>query len=191
MAVHPLELLFDLCFVVAVARPPPNCITSSPRDVGSGCLAYEMVFSPIWWAWMKFSCSPRYDTDDVLYRLLTLVQIAGVLILAAGYPRRSRLRLYRVVIAMLLIARQMIVQWLRAGVSLPMAGRALDTQWDCDLPAAWIGRLPCPLRGPHFVRHSGCWPSSRPSGPNTTAGPHHGIRRHQRAVRALYADRAR
>ena len=28
-----------------------------------------------------------YDNDDVVYRLLTLVQITGVLILAAGVPR--------------------------------------------------------------------------------------------------------
>ena len=44
-----------------------------------------MVFFAIWWAWMNFTWfASAYDNDDVPYRLLTFVQIAGVLILAAG-----------------------------------------------------------------------------------------------------------
>ena len=49
-----------------------------------------MVFFAIWWAWMNFTWfASAYDTDDVPYRLLTLVQMAGVLVLAAGVPRPS------------------------------------------------------------------------------------------------------
>ena len=35
-AATPLELFFDLCFVVAVARPPPSCTTTSPRTTVDG-----------------------------------------------------------------------------------------------------------------------------------------------------------
>jgi low temperature requirement protein LtrA len=38
-------------------------------------------------AWVNFTWfAPAFDTDDVPYRLLTLVQMGGVLVLAAGVP---------------------------------------------------------------------------------------------------------
>ena len=43
------------------------------------------MFFAIWWAWVNFTWfASAYDVDDVPYRLLTFVQIVGVLILAAG-----------------------------------------------------------------------------------------------------------
>jgi low temperature requirement protein LtrA len=55
--------------------------------LGDGVLGYAMVFFAIWWAWMNFTWfASAYDTDDIPYRLTTLVQIAGALILAAGVP---------------------------------------------------------------------------------------------------------
>ena len=96
-AATPLELFFDLCFVVA-DRPggPPAGARRWPRATRAhGILGYLMVFFAIWWAWMNFTWfASAYDTDDALYRVVTLVQIAGVLVLAAGVPaglRRQRL----------------------------------------------------------------------------------------------------
>ena len=85
----PLELLFDLCFVVAVARASSLLHHAiSAGDAGSAVVSYVLVFFSIWWAWMNFTWfASAYDNDDVVYRLLTLVQITGVLILAAGVPR--------------------------------------------------------------------------------------------------------
>ena len=58
---------------------------------GEGILNYAMVFFAIWWAWMNFTWfASAYDNDDILYRVVTLVQIAGVLVLAAGVSRASR-----------------------------------------------------------------------------------------------------
>ena len=84
----PLELLFDLTFVVAVAQVAAELAHGIAEDhVGDGLLGYLMVFFAIWWAWMNFTWfASAYDTDDVPYRLLTLVQMAGVLVLAAGIP---------------------------------------------------------------------------------------------------------
>src|SRR3712207_7380250 len=39
---------------------------------------------PIWMNFTWFASS--YDTDDVPYRLMTMVQMAGVLVLTAGVP---------------------------------------------------------------------------------------------------------
>ncbi|GAA3223385.1 hypothetical protein GCM10020216_036220 [Nonomuraea helvata] len=53
----------------------------------AGLVPFLQVFFAIWWAWMNFTWfASSYDTDDVPYRLLTMVQMAGVLILAAGVP---------------------------------------------------------------------------------------------------------
>src|SRR5207342_2942999 len=84
----PLELLFDLTFVVAVAQVAAELAHGIARDeVAHSLVGYLTVFFGIWWAWMNFSWfASAYDTDDVPYRLLTLVQMAGVLILAAGVP---------------------------------------------------------------------------------------------------------
>ena len=83
----PLELFFDLCFVVAVAAAAAE-LHHAEGDAGhlaSGVVSYLMVFFAIWWAWMNFTWfASAFDTDDWLYRVTTIVQMAGVLVLAAG-----------------------------------------------------------------------------------------------------------
>ncbi len=50
-------------------------------------LGYAFVFFAVWWAWMNYSWfASAYDTGDVVFRLLTFVIMAGVLVLAAGVP---------------------------------------------------------------------------------------------------------
>ena len=42
----------------------------------------------MWWAWINFSWfASAYDTDDWVYRLTTMVQMVGVIILALGVPQ--------------------------------------------------------------------------------------------------------
>jgi low temperature requirement protein LtrA len=113
----PLELLFDLCFVVAVARAASllhHAIAAG--DAGSAVVSYVLVFFAIWWAWMNFTWfSSAYDNDDVIYRLLTLVQITGVLILAAGVPRAFDHRDFDIVfVGYLVIRTGLVTLWLRA-----------------------------------------------------------------------------
>ena len=83
-----LELFFDLCFVVAVAQAASALhYQVAGNHVRDGVVGYVMVFFAIWWAWMNFTWfASAYDTDDIPYRLTTLVQIAGALVLAAGVP---------------------------------------------------------------------------------------------------------
>ncbi|RKN21329.1 low temperature requirement protein A [Micromonospora musae] len=85
----PLELFFDLCFVVAVAQAADNLHHAlSEGHIGLAAGHYFMVFFAIWWAWMNFTWfASAYDTDDDVYRITTLVEIAGALILASGVPR--------------------------------------------------------------------------------------------------------
>ncbi|MFC8584604.1 low temperature requirement protein A [Streptomyces sp. NPDC057217] len=116
-AATPLELFFDLCFVVAVAQAGAELVHAvAEGHAGTGVANYAMVFFAIWWAWMNFTWfASAYDNDDVLYRVVTLVQIAGVLILAAGVSRAFEEHDFLVVYLGYLVMRLALVfQWLRA-----------------------------------------------------------------------------
>src|SRR4029079_3296216 len=113
----PLELLFDLCFVVAVA----SAASALHHDLVDGLILhglvnYAVIFFVIWWPWMNFTWfASAYDTDDVQYRLLTFVQIAGVLVVAAGVPRAFNEQDFTVMVVGYIVMRTALVaQWLRA-----------------------------------------------------------------------------
>ena len=113
----PLELFFDLCFVVAVAQAAVGLHHAvGEGHVADGVLDYLLVFFAIWWAWMNFTWfASAYDTDDVAYRLTTLVQIAGALVFAAGVPPALDHRDFAVITAGYVLMRlAMVTQWLRA-----------------------------------------------------------------------------
>jgi low temperature requirement protein LtrA len=61
----PLELFFDLVFVVAVAQCGDrlhHAITEG--NVEEALIRYVVVFFAIWWCWMNFSWfASAYDTD--------------------------------------------------------------------------------------------------------------------------------
>src|SRR5215207_6686680 len=117
-----LELFFDLCFVVAVAQAASALHHEVAEDhVGDGLVGYATVFFAIWWAWMNFTWfASAYDTDDVAYRLTTLVQIAGALILAAGVPDAMDGSDFAVITLGYVVMRlAMVTQWLRAAAADP------------------------------------------------------------------------
>jgi low temperature requirement protein LtrA len=66
----PLELFFDLVFVVAVAFAAAAMHHHVVEGVvGESIVRYLQVFFAIWWAWMNFTWfASAYDTDDVPYR---------------------------------------------------------------------------------------------------------------------------
>jgi low temperature requirement protein LtrA len=144
-----LELLFDLTFVVAVAQAATELSHSlAAGHAGSGTVSYLMVFFAIWWAWMNFTWfASAYDNDDVPYRLLTLLQMAGVLVLAAGVPSAFEDAQFTTVTAGYVIMRvAMIGQWLRAARSDP-AGRACALFFAGGIAvvqAGWLLRLTLP-----------------------------------------------
>lgn len=149
-ASSPLELLFDLCFVVAVSIAGVNLHHAVIEDhLGSGLLGFSTVFFAIWWAWMNFTWfASQFDTDDWLYRVFTLLQMAGVLVLAAGvadvFAQTPDFTL--VTIGYFIMRVPLIAQWVRAGLSDPehrtaafrYAGGLAVTQ------AMWLLRLLLP-----------------------------------------------
>lgn len=117
----PLELLFDLCFVVAVSQAGTQLHHSlAEHEVAHGIVGYLVVFFAIWWGWVNFTWfASAFDTDDVPYRIATFVQIAGALVVAAGVPSAWREDLTIVVAGYLLMRLAMVFQWLRAAKQDP------------------------------------------------------------------------
>ena len=123
----PIELFFDLCFVVAVAAAAGELHHYlAEGKVADGLLSYAMVFFAIWWAWMNVTWfASAYDNDDVAYRLAMFVQITGALILAAGVPRAFEQRDFVVVTIGYVVMRISLVgQWLRAARNDPTSRRS-------------------------------------------------------------------
>lgn len=119
----PLELFFDLVFVVAVALSSQALHhLDAEGHPGAGALAYLMVFFAIWWAWMNFTWfATSFDTDDWLYRVMTIVQMGGVLVLAAGAPAAmSDYDFTLVTIGYVIMRLALVAQWIRAAVSSPV-----------------------------------------------------------------------
>lgn len=115
-----LELFFDLVFVVAVSIASSELHHAlSHGDVLHGITSYAMVFFAIWWAWMNFTWfATSFDTDDWLYRVTTIVQMGGVLVLAAGIPGAYEHGDFTVPVVGYIVMRfAMIAQWLRASRS--------------------------------------------------------------------------
>ena len=122
----PLELFFDLVFVVAVALASQNLHHFESEDhFSTGLVRFVMVFFAIWWAWMNFTWfASAYDSDDWLYRVLTLVQMMGALIMAAGVPEAMNEDRFVIIIAGYLVMRfALVCQWLRAAASDPVRRR--------------------------------------------------------------------
>ncbi|MCT1364762.1 MULTISPECIES: low temperature requirement protein A [unclassified Microbacterium] len=116
-AASPLELFFDLVFVVAVSIASAQLHHAlSHGDFLHGITSYAMLFFAIWWAWMNFTWfATSFDTDDWPYRIATFVQMAGVLILAAGIPGAFEEGDFTLPVVGYVVMRiAMVAQWLRA-----------------------------------------------------------------------------
>jgi low temperature requirement protein LtrA len=149
----PLELLFDLCFVVAIAQAGVALVHAiAESHAGEGILNYAMLFFAIWWAWMNFTWfASAYDNDDALYRVVTLVQIAGVLVLAAGVPRAFEDHEFLAVLVGYVIMRlALITQWLRVARSSEGSERTMALRYAFGVllcQVGWLGLVVLPEGG--------------------------------------------
>ncbi|MEV4645959.1 low temperature requirement protein A [Saccharopolyspora sp. NPDC049426] len=142
-AATPLELLFDLCFVAAVGQAAVQLHHGlSEGHFAPVSTGYMMVFFAIWWAWMNFTWfASAYDTDDAPYRLLTLLQMGGVLVLAAGVPAAFHDYDFLIVTLGYVVMRvAMIAQWLRAAAEHP-EGRSCSLRYAGGIAVVQVGWL--------------------------------------------------
>jgi len=127
-AATPLELLFDLTFVVAFGISASEFAHLLAEDhVGAGLKGFGFATFAICWAWINVSWfASAYDTDDWVYRLMTMLQMVGVLILGLGLPEMYASIEHgghvenRVMVAGYVLMRIALVgQWLRAAMQDP------------------------------------------------------------------------
>lgn len=77
-----LELFFDLAFVLFVARCAD---VLAKNETVAGGLKFAAILAVGWWAWASTTLyANRFDTDDAVFRLLTLTGMAGVIAMAAA-----------------------------------------------------------------------------------------------------------
>jgi low temperature requirement protein LtrA len=159
-----LELLFDLTFVVAVASLTAQLAHGiAENHLAESILPFLQVFFAIWWAWMNFTwLASAFDTDDAFYRLLTMVQMGGVLLLGAGVPAAFNDGDYLAVTLGFVVMRiGLIAQWLRAAIEDPASRRTalryavgfavLQLGWVLRLMLQQAGLLPGQLQLAAFV----------------------------------------
>ncbi len=124
----PLELLFDLTFVVAfgvAANEAAHFAAEGHWAVAIWGFLFAMM--AIIWAWINYSWfASAFDTDDWLFRVLTMVQMVGVLVVALGIPTMFRsidegtVFANDVIVAGYVVMRlAMVAQWIRAAVQDP------------------------------------------------------------------------
>lgn len=82
----PLELLYDLTYVVALGIAAARFAEAIEfSHVGVGLLGFALAIFAILISWISFTWfASAFDTDDWLHRLLTMVQMAGVVVFAIG-----------------------------------------------------------------------------------------------------------
>ncbi|MFC7495415.1 MULTISPECIES: low temperature requirement protein A [unclassified Nocardioides] len=122
-AATPLELLFDLTFVIAFGVAADELAHLLVDDhVWDGIVGFCFATFAVTWAWINFSWfASAYDTDDWIYRLTTMVQMIGVLILAIGLPDMfeslvdgGHMDNQVMVLGYVVMRVPMILQWYRA-----------------------------------------------------------------------------
>ncbi|MFE0461187.1 low temperature requirement protein A [Kitasatospora sp. NPDC058965] len=138
----PLELFFDLCFVVAVAQAGRQlAVALAEGHLRVALVGYLFAFFAVWWAWMNFTWfASAYDCDDVPYRITTLVQITGALILAAGIPRLFTERDFTLgVLGYVVMRLAQVTQWLRAAQGEQGAARRMARGYAAGIALVQLG----------------------------------------------------
>lgn len=131
-----LELLFDLTFATCFAFAATQLAHAlAAGHYSTALIGFGFGAFCICWAWTNFSWfASAYDTDDWIFRIATMVQMSGVLVLAIGLPRLfssieegQHLDASVMVLGYVIMRVAMIFQWLRAAKQDPSRRRACTT----------------------------------------------------------------
>ena len=155
----PLELLFDLTFVIAFGISASEFSHAlAGGHVGVGLTGFLFSTFAVCWAWINFTWfASAYDTDDWIYRILTMLQMVGVLVLALGIPpffasieQGGHLDNELIVAGYVVMRVAMVAQWLRAARQDPARRSASLTYATVIIVVqlGWIASIFLPLSVP-------------------------------------------
>lgn len=145
----PLELLFDLTFVVAVGTAASQFAEMvAEAHAGQAVIAFVLAMFAISVAWISFSWfASAFATDDWLYRVMTMVQMVGVVVFSLGLPAMfhsveegGHLELRAMVLGYVVMRIAMVLQWWRAARQSPPFHDACmaNIRWTLIVQACWI-----------------------------------------------------
>jgi low temperature requirement protein LtrA len=131
----PLELLFDLTLVIGIGFAAEQFAHFIAEEhFQTALIGFGFAMFGLCWAWINFSWfSSAYDTDDWAFRLATMVQMVGVIVLSLGVPRMfSSLEGEHpdnsvMVLGYVVMRLAMVFLWLRAARQDPRRRRACLT----------------------------------------------------------------
>ena len=116
-AASPLELFYDLIYVIAIATLAAELhhALSALHHVGHAIGMYFLIFFCIWWPWNTYTWfASRYDTDDAQFRLASFAQMIGVIIIATGVkPAFSENHFLIMMIGYVVMRIPYILMWLK------------------------------------------------------------------------------
>ncbi len=131
-----LEQLFDLTFATCFSLAASQlALALAAGRYTAALFGFGFASFAICWAWINFSWfASAYDTDDWIFRLVTMKQMVGVLILAIGLPRMfgsiergEHLDNSIMVLGYVIMRVALVFQWLRAARQDPARRRACLT----------------------------------------------------------------
>ncbi|HWC21227.1 MAG TPA: low temperature requirement protein A [Flexivirga sp.] len=154
----PLELLFDLIFVVAVGTSAAHFAEMAAEGhVAKGVVAFVFAMFAICVAWISFTWfASSFDTDDWLYRILTMLTMVGVVIFALGLApmfhsidEGHHVDTRIMVIGYVVMRVPLVAQWWRASRQSSDYRRVAlrNIRWLMIVQAGWVvfGFVPMPL----------------------------------------------
>lgn len=157
-AASPLELLFDLTFVIAFGATSTQLAHAiAEGHVVSGLGAFAFSTFAVSWAWINYAWwASAFDTDDWYVRLMTLVQMVGVLILSLGVPdvfesiAEGRLDPGIVVLGYVVMRVGMLALWIRVAIQ-DATHRRTALAFAVSLATAQLGWIALGLTHPSLV----------------------------------------
>ena len=114
-----LELFFDLVFVVAIAQLTHELVLDHSLH---GFAVFGALYLPVFIAWQGYTIyADRFDTDDVVFRVVVLLGMLAILALAVQIPDVAHGDSAGFAVAYVLVRSLMIGLYLRAYHHVPDA----------------------------------------------------------------------
>ena len=115
-----LELFYDLVFAAAVAELGISLYTN--YTTLASFLGTVLLFFPVCWTWIGVTFyAARFETDDVIHRVLVLLQMGGAAALALNIHGALGETSFNFAISYAVIRALLVIEYIRAAYKIPAA----------------------------------------------------------------------
>jgi low temperature requirement protein LtrA len=115
-----LELFYDLVFAAAVSQIGLSLYVNNTSI--TAFLGTASLFAPVWWAWVGVTFyATRFETDDLIHRLLVLLQMIGAAALTINIHGALGETSGNFAISYAAVRAFLVIEYIRAGRKIPAA----------------------------------------------------------------------